>query len=201
MKRLATILFLLLALAILQAQTTNNLWSNVGNYGIAPQVGINVTFQMQPYPPYYTLPRIYNGSFVRNDPIGVHTDTNGNFYLPYTLIWGKYSMNISGQQGTGFTIYIGTNTTGVVNLVTCTSNSATMPFGQSGYSPGTNVTFRASGSTTFIDVASSGSSATNLMWGQTTNQTGSARQAYIYFFFPTNAYTISNYPCGILTTN
>jgi len=192
MKRLIAFLFLLLTLAVCQAQTTNNLWSNVGNYGIAPQVGINVTFQMQPYPPYYTLPRIYNGSFVRNDPIGVPTDTNGNFYLPFTLIWGKYSMNISGQQGTGFIIYVGTNTIGTNNLVTCTSNSATMPFGQNGFAAGNNVAFRPVGSTTFIDFSGGGGSTslTNVMWGTNVVLNSSARLSQIYIQWPQPTNTV-----------
>ena len=89
MKTLVTIFCLLLSLGFSQAQT-NVIYGNVASYTQKAVSGVTVTATL-----LAPNPRTSGNQIIRQDAVGVLTDTNGNFAFT-NLLYGYYSLNVSG---------------------------------------------------------------------------------------------------------
>ena len=127
MKTKLSLLLLIISTFAASAQT-NLIWGYVGDYGYNTQRRVPVTFTL-----VSPKPRVYNNVLIMNDPRGTTSDTNGIFYCPSNMLWGRYTVSIGGAPGTTFTFYVGTNTLGLVSIGTLITNSNAMP-----PDPGTN---------------------------------------------------------------
>ena len=121
MKRLLFALLLFAGLGGLFAQT-NVLTGTVVNYGISPQTNVAVALTL-----VSPNPRIVDGEFVRRDPIVTYSSTNDGSFSFTNIIWGKYTLSLAGRTPTEFTLYVQTNTTGVVPLGSLATTVTPLP--------------------------------------------------------------------------
>jgi hypothetical protein len=215
MKRIIPILLLVMFAAGARAQTlTNVIYGNIGDYGLFLQPNVTVAATK-----LYPNPSFVNNVQIRTAPVASYTDTNG-YYSFTNFQAGFYQCDVSGSDAP-FYFNVWTNTSGSVpngSLITNTAASLPDP-GTNVYSisqslalfmrglvGGANVTVVNNGDGTWTVSSSGGgggsTSLTNVMWGTTTNQTGAARFAQIYFYFPTNPiYGGTNVPYALVSTN
>ncbi|MDE1871714.1 MAG: hypothetical protein KGI06_05755 [Candidatus Micrarchaeota archaeon] len=111
-KALLLLLVLLPMMAIAQLPIQTNLLTGyVGDYGVAPQSGINCTLTL-----VSPNPRTFNQTFITVAPLSVQSDTNG--YFAFTnILWGNYLLSIQGQSYNEiFKIQVQTTTTNTTPL-------------------------------------------------------------------------------------
>jgi hypothetical protein len=122
------LIFLMALFACFEVKAqTNVVYGNAGDYTFTPQTNVSVTVTL-----LAPNPRVLNGTNILADPIKRITDTSG-YYSFTNLPWGKYRVDFGGV-GTSQIFYVGTNSTGLVNLTTLITNaSAIPPYGYTNY--------------------------------------------------------------------
>lgn len=100
----------LLGLTLTASAQTNVLYGYIGDYGLAEQSNVLATLTL-----VSPNPRVVNGIFVRRDPVSTRSG-NGGYFSFTNIIWGKYTLALSGSQTTSWTLNVGTNTEGTVSL-------------------------------------------------------------------------------------